>query len=157
MSHTKIVFLILLLLALLYGLSLAIGTHQGAGDKSDLHPPAWLKGLADRFGPGFNLEAIRDNHVSAKNHTIAVAQGQSVSILIPGNQERKAQRLKLANNVTDCTIQYVDAYRPPHEDPPKPQERFCQATADPVAITDQGGVLTIACRSKNTDCVLKVK
>src|SRR5437660_11157919 len=102
----KIVLIVLVLLALLYGLSFVFSNQAKPKD-----PKAYLnsvgsglgdgiKSLADRLGPGFDFKTVSDPHVAAKTRTITVPHGQTVNIRI--NPGSGMQRLTFTQIAPAC-------------------------------------------------------
>jgi len=161
MSPVKIVLIILLVLGLLYGLSVALGS--GADSKKKTPPSEdtktlssvpsadWLKSLSDRFSPGFEFKTVRDPHAFTKTRSFNVLHGQAAKVLI--SSSTNVQRMKFTQILGDCTILYSDNNSDAKPDQPEGRPSLDKT----IAITKQGGSLTIKCSATSQDCVLKVK
>src|SRR5882672_10151096 len=114
MSPVKIVLVILLVLALLYGLSFALTNQTKPKDedqdaffasvRSSLGDG--MNSISDRFGPGFDFKSVNDPHASAKARTFTVPRDQTIRMRITGSSS--VQRLKFVPVQPDCDIKYAD-------------------------------------------------
>ncbi len=157
----KTVLVILLVLGLLYGLSVLLGARTESNKKTtpsddkktlgSVPSGDWLQSLSDRFSPGFDFKTVHDPHVSAKTRSFSVLHGQTAKVLISGSSN--VQRMKFTQIVGDCTVLYSDN----NSDAKPDQDEGRPSTDKTIAITKQGGNLTIKCNATSQDCVLKVK
>jgi hypothetical protein len=170
----KLVFVILVVLGLLYGLSLLLANKTEPKD-----PKAYfdsvrsslgdgMNSLSDRFGPGFDFKTVNDTHANAKTRTITVLHGQTVNIRIAGGD---VQRLKFVQVQPACMIVYDDndksINQKTHKRKFEPQKEDTEGSTedddhDPrlkntMASSKLGGNLEITCKSTTQNCVLKVK
>ena len=154
----KIVILVLIIVGLLYALIFAIGSKAGPGDSKTLDriPSSdGIKTIADRFGPTFDFNSVKDPHASAAQRTFTVPPRQTVFIAVAGNSEKKAQRLRIASANATCKLTYTDRFKPDDGPVPTPAELDCQSDKA-LAMTDQGGILQISCQGPQ-ECIVKVK
>jgi hypothetical protein len=169
----KVAIIILLVLALVYGLSLLFAnktTPKPDDAFNSLRASLGNAGdtLSDRFGPGFDFKTVNDAHANAKARTFTVPHGQTVNIRIAAGD---VQRLKFVQVQPACVIVYDDNDKSidqkTHKRKLEPQTEDTEGTKedkdhDPqlkntIATSKQGGILAITCKSSSQDCVLKVK
>jgi len=158
MSPLKIVLLVLVVLALLYGASIAFANGSEPDPDQSLSSLGASLGksvdkLAERFSPGFDFKSVSDPHIIAKTKTINVPHGSSISIRI--NPGFGVQRLKFTQVQPPCNIRYHDENRDVKKDQVETPANMQKPQT--YAMTDQGGTLTLTCTSNAQNCILKVK
>lgn len=156
MTASRLFFVVLILVAVLFIISMGIGLRQNDSppDRNNVNPPSWADSISDWLSPSLDLKTVQAACIQASQKMITLPRGSNCTLQIPASSDKyRKARLHLLSG-GPLTLNYES----PTSDPNLSHQQLNWPGKDPqtlVALAG-GGSVVISCGS-GAACQLQVQ